>query len=65
MEAHFKVVLSERRPAGSPKKFGLVSKAEDIVGDAKCLTLVAGERLPPAEFMEIAGHVSTGVHSNR
>jgi hypothetical protein len=28
-----------------------------IVGDAKYLTLVRGTALPPAKFMEIAGHV--------
>ncbi len=57
MGAHFNVTLAERQPSGSPKKFDLVSPAEDIVGDAKYLTLVHGERLPPAKFMEIAGHV--------
>lgn len=34
-----------------------MSPAEDIVGDAKYLTLVGSVKLPPAKFMEIAGHV--------
>ena len=57
MGAHFQTALHERQPAGSPKRFDLVSPAEDIVGDAKYLTLVRGVKLPPAKFMEIAGHV--------
>ena len=42
---------------GVPKKFDMVSCDAKIVGDAKYLTLVRGERIPPAKFMEIAGHV--------
>jgi len=57
MGAHFQVALHERNPVGFPKRFDLVSPAEDIVGDAKYLTLVRGVKLPPAKFMEIAGHV--------
>jgi len=33
------------------------SRDEQIVGDAKYLTLVRGKKLPPAKFMEIAGHM--------
>ncbi len=57
MSAHFQIALHERQPSGFPKRFDLVSPMEDIVGDAKCLTLVRGVNLPPAKFMEIAGHV--------
>jgi hypothetical protein len=57
MGAYFQVTFDERNPHGFPKRFDLVSQAEDIVGDAKYLTLVRGVRLPPAKFMEIAGHV--------
>jgi len=43
--------------ADSPKKFHMLSVTEGIVGDAKYLSLVRGEDLSPAKFMEIAGHV--------
>lgn len=39
------------------KRFDMVSPDGRIVGDAKFLTLVRGKGLPPAKFMEIAGHV--------
>ena len=35
----------------------MVSADCDIVGDAKYLTLVRGQRLPPAKFSVIAEHV--------
>nr|MBN2278807.1 hypothetical protein [candidate division Zixibacteria bacterium] len=57
MGNHFNTVLSERQPTGCPKKCDYVSPNGEIVGDAKYLTLVDGHRLPPAKFMEIAGHV--------
>jgi len=57
MSQYFSVRLSEKRPKGFPKRFDMVSPKEDIVGDAKFLTLVRRTRLPPAKFMEIAGHV--------
>ena len=57
MGRHFGVQFEEKKPRGSPKKFDMVSPNEDIVGDAKFLTLVHGKNLPPAKFMEIAGHV--------
>ena len=57
MSQYFGIQLEERKPKGSPKKFDMVSINEDIVGDAKYLTLVHRKRLPPAKFMEIAGHV--------
>lgn len=40
-----------------PKKFDMVSPDGALVGDAKFLTLVRGEKWPPAKAMEIAGHV--------
>lgn len=57
MGKYFGVPFSEKNPQGFPKRFDMVSPDEDIVGDAKYLTLVNGTRLPPAKFMEIAGHV--------
>lgn len=57
MSQHFGVELTEKRPEGSPKKFDMVSPNEDIVGDAKYLTLVRRKKLPSAKFMDIAGHV--------
>ncbi len=57
MSKHFSTSFSERNPPGFPKKFDFVSNDGRIVGDAKYLTLVRGERLPPAKFMEIAGHI--------
>ena len=35
----------------------MVSEDYTVVGDAKFLTLVRNKKLPPAKFMEIAGHV--------
>jgi hypothetical protein len=57
MGKHFGVHFSERNPAGFPKRFDMVSPDEQIIGDAKYLTLVRGTNLPPAKFMEIAGHM--------
>ena len=57
MSQYFGVRLTEENPVGSPKRFDMVSPNEDIVGDAKFLTLVHKRDLPPAKFMEIAGHV--------
>jgi len=57
MSDYFGSNLTERNPPGIPKKFDFVSGDGRIVGDAKYLTLVGGEKLPPAKFMEIAGHV--------
>ena len=57
MSARLGVELSERKIPNFPKKFDMVSADFQSVGDAKYLTLVAGERRPPAKLMEIAGHV--------
>jgi hypothetical protein len=57
MSEHFGVNLIECKLAGMPKRFDLVSEDSTVVGDAKYLTLVGGVKLPPAKFMEIAGHV--------
>lgn len=57
MSEYFGVNLTEKKPKYSPKKFDLVSFDEAIVGDAKYLTLVHGEKFPPAKMMEISGHV--------
>lgn len=57
MSKHFGVFLGERNPPRSPKEFDFVSPDGQTVGDAKYLTLVHRKNLPPAKFMEIAGHV--------
>ena len=57
MSKHYGKPLSKQRLAGLPKTFDLVSPRGEIVGDAKFLTLVGRTKLPPAKFMEIAGHV--------
>jgi len=57
MEQHFGVTLTERAVPGIPKRFDMVSADGTVVGDAKNLSLVRGTELPPAKFMEIAGHV--------
>jgi hypothetical protein len=57
MSQYFGVRLSAKNPGDFPKKFDMVSADADIVGDAKFLTLVHKKDLPPAKFMEIAGHV--------
>jgi hypothetical protein len=57
MSRFFDSELTKKRPKGFPKEFDLVSVNEDIVGDAKFLTLVHREKFPPAKMMEISGHV--------
>lgn len=57
MSKYLGTPLIEKNPNGFPKRFDMVSPDEKIVGDVKFLTLVRGEKLPPAKFMEIAGHV--------
>jgi hypothetical protein len=57
MSLHIGVELQPRRVGLVPKVFDMVSGDLEIVGDAKYLTLVRGQRLPPAKFMEIASHV--------
>jgi len=57
MQRFFETRLSEKNPKGFPKRFEMVSDDEQIIGDAKYLTLVGGVKLPPAKFMEISGHV--------
>jgi hypothetical protein len=57
MSMHFGKNLYKRNPKGFPKRFDMVSDDGRIIGDAKYLTLVRGVKLPPAKFMEIAGHV--------
>ena len=57
MSAYLDIPLEERVPPGVPKRFDLVSGDFSVVGDAKYLTLVNRVKLPPAKFMEIAGHV--------
>jgi hypothetical protein len=57
MGQYFAVKLSKKNPKGFPKNFDMVSDKENIVGDAKFLTLVHRKNFPPAKMMEISGHV--------
>jgi hypothetical protein len=57
MSDYFGVSLGHGKLPGVSKDFDLVSADGNIVGDAKYLTLVGGERLPPAKFSMIAEHV--------
>jgi hypothetical protein len=57
MEQRFRRSLAPKRMLDVPKTFDLVSEDDRIVGDAKYLTLVRGERLPPAKFSVIAEYV--------
>jgi len=57
MSRYFNAELVEKNPKGFPKRFDMVSPNEDIVGDAKFLTLVRRTKTPPAKMMEICGHV--------
>lgn len=57
MSRHFKVSLTKGRVSKVPKEFDMTSSDGEIVGDAKYLTMVKGERLPPAKFSMIAEHV--------
>lgn len=58
MSEYFGVELT-KNPKGFPKGFDMISPDEEkgIIGDAKFLTLIHRRKLPPAKFMEIAGHV--------
>ena len=53
----FGVLLKSGTAGDVPKKWDMVSKDGEIVGDAKYYTLVGGTRLPPAKFSTIAEHV--------
>ncbi|SRR5258706_3823593 len=57
MGKHFGISFRERYPTRFPKRFDMVSPDEQIIGDAKYLTLVHGTNLPPVNFMEIAGRM--------
>lgn len=54
---HYGTTFARGTLAGVRKQFDYVSANQQIVGDAKYYTLVAGERLPPAKFATIAEHV--------
>lgn len=57
MSREFDTELVAGGVSGVPKKFDMLSRDSQVVGDAKYLTLVRGERIPPAKFMEVAGRV--------
>jgi len=57
MSVHFGISLAPDRVPGVPKEFDMISPDRSIVGDAKYLPLVRGQRLPPAKFSVIAEHV--------
>lgn len=54
---HFAVQLHKIKLPGHPKTFDLVSQDGQIVGDAKYLSMVRGEKAPPAKWSVIAEHV--------
>jgi len=53
----YKTALFPGKISGVPKLFDMVSEDRTIVGDAKYLTMVRGQYLPPAKFSVIAEHV--------
>jgi hypothetical protein len=57
MGRHFKVELAEIPMPGIPKRFDMVSPDGKVVGDAKYLTLVRGQAIPPAKFSMISEYV--------
>jgi hypothetical protein len=57
MSQHFGTKLLKCEKGQFCKQFDMVSADATVLGDAKFLTLVHGIRIPPAKFMEIAGHV--------
>jgi len=57
LSKHFGTPLTKGKVPKVEKEFDMVSLDRNIVGDAKYLTMVKGERLPPAKFSIIAEHV--------
>ena len=57
MSDYYKQSLYAGKAEGTPKLFDMVSEDKSIAGDAKYLTMVGGNRLPPAKFSVIAEHV--------
>jgi len=57
LSEHFGVLLRASEVPRVPKRFDMVSPDYRVVGDAKYLAMVRGERIPPAEFSLIAEHV--------
>jgi hypothetical protein len=57
LSKHFGIPLTKGKVSNVPKEFDMVSSDGHVVGDAKYLTMVRGERMPPAKFSMIAEHV--------
>jgi hypothetical protein len=57
MSVYIGVHFTAAKVGNIPKVFDMVWANGRIVGDAKYLAMVRGSRIPPAKFMEIAGHV--------
>jgi len=57
MSQHYKVNLSHGKKDDWPKLFDMVSDDYTIVGDAKYLSMVRGQYLPPAKLSVISEHV--------
>jgi len=57
LSEHLGVRLRASEVPRVPKRFDMVSPDYRVVGDAKYLTMVKGERKPPAKFSLIAEHV--------
>jgi len=57
MSKYYKKQLFTGEIVGIPKLFDMVSEDKSIVGDAKYLSMVRGQYIPPAKFSVIAEHV--------
>jgi hypothetical protein len=57
MSEYLGAPLKKMQGAELPKRFDLVSEDRSIVGDAKYLTLVHGQREPPAKDPNQSQHV--------
>lgn len=57
LSKHYRAPLTEGKVEGIPKIFDMVDLDGEIVGDAKYLTMVRGERIPPAKFSMISEYV--------
>ncbi len=55
MSKHFGVQFVERNPIGFPKRFDMVSSDEQVIGDAKYLTLVGRKNCRPQSLWKSQG----------
>lgn len=57
MSEYFKTPLTKGKLQGLPKVFDMVDRDGEVAGDAKYLSMVRGERIPPAKFSVISEYV--------